>query len=41
MIEGDLPNKARQLVLEWLEIHQQELLSMWQTQLLKKLPPLE
>ena len=41
MVEGDLPNKARQLVLEWLEIHQQELLSMWQTQLLKKLPPLE
>ncbi len=41
MIEGDLPNKAHQLVSEWLQIHQQELLSMWKTQLLKKLPPLE
>ena len=41
MIEGDLPNKVHQLVSEWLQIHQQELLSMWKTQLLKKLPPLE
>jgi hypothetical protein len=41
MIEGDLPSKAQQLVSEWLQIHQQELLSMWKTQLLKKLPPLE
>ena len=41
MLEGDLPSKAHQLVSEWLQIHQQELLSMWKTQLLKKLPPLE
>ena len=41
MIEGDLPSKAHQLVSEWLQIHQQELLSMWKTQLLKKLPLLE
>ncbi|MCQ2050398.1 MAG: DUF4160 domain-containing protein [Candidatus Saccharibacteria bacterium] len=41
MTDGDLPNKAQALVKEWLSIHQNELLKMWQTQLLAKLPPLE
>ena len=40
MKEGDLPQKAQSLVLEWLEEHQQELLEMWRTQTIKKLPPL-
>lgn len=41
MIEGDLPSKAKSLVLEWLEKNQLELLKMWDSQKLIKLPPLE
>ena len=41
MIEGDLPPKAKSLVLEWLEKNQSELLKMWDSQKLIKLPPLE
>lgn len=41
MIEGDLPSKAKSLVLEWLEKNQSELLQMWESQKLIKLPPLE
>lgn len=41
MIEGDLPSKAKSLVLEWLEKNQSELLKMWDLQKLIKLPPLE
>ena len=41
MPEGDLPKKAQELVREWLALHQQDLQSMWETQLIKKLPPLE
>ena len=41
MIEGDLPSKAKSLVLEWLEKNQSELLKMWASQKLIKLPPLE
>lgn len=41
MIEGDLPNKAKQLVREWLTMHQTELLTMWTSQSIQKLPPLE
>ena len=40
MIEGDLPQKAQNLVSEWMIEHQEELLNMWETQNLKKLPPL-
>lgn len=40
MIEGDLPGKAQQLVLEWLSLHEDELLQMWNTQTIGKLPPL-
>ena len=40
MIEGDLPNKAQELVAEWMSQHQAELLEMWNSQNLKKLPPL-
>lgn len=40
MLEGDLPPKAQELVKEWMLQHQGELLEMWQTQNLKKLPPL-
>ena len=40
ILEGDLPNKALNLVIEWLELHRNELMKMWETQEFKKLPPL-
>ena len=40
VIEGDLPNRAEILVLEWAELHQDELLKMWNDQEFRKLPPL-
>lgn len=40
MTEGDLPNKAQELVKEWLNIHQLELQKMWDSQAIGKLPPL-
>ena len=41
MIEGDLPNKALDLVREWLSAHKDELQAMWEKQKIEKLPPLE
>ena len=41
MIEGDLPNRAKNLVLEWAKKNQVELKLMWDTQEFHKLPPLE
>ena len=41
MIEGDLPPRARKLVVEWAETYQTELQTIWKTQEFKKLPPLE
>lgn len=40
MTEGDLPKRAQGLVKEWLTEHQADLLQMWESQNLKKLPPL-
>ena len=40
MIRGDLPAKAQEIVREWLILHQDELQSMWDAQIIKKLPPL-
>ena len=40
MIEGDMPHRAQQLVKDWLTEHKGELLEMWQTQMIVKLPPL-
>ncbi len=40
MIQGDLPKKAQELVTEWLAKYQQELQKMWDSQDIKKLPPL-
>jgi len=39
-LEGNLPARVRGLVLEWTEIHQQELLTMWNTKEFHKLEPL-
>ncbi len=41
MIEGDIPPRALKLIKEWAQIYQTELLTMWQSQQFKKLPPLE
>lgn len=40
MTEGDLPGKAQELVKEWMRQYQRQLLQMWDTQQLGKLPPL-
>ncbi len=41
VLEGHLPNKAMDLVLEWIEIHREELKMIWETQEFKSLAPLE
>jgi len=41
MIEGDLPPRARKLVIEWAGSDQQDLKDLWATQHVKKLPPLQ
>lgn len=40
MTEGDMPLRAQQLVKEWMAMHKEELLNMWQTQQIVKLSPL-
>ncbi|MBR6016215.1 MAG: DUF4160 domain-containing protein [Prevotella sp.] len=40
MTEGDMPLRAQQLVKEWMTEHQEELLEMWKSQQIVKLPPL-
>lgn len=39
-IDGNLPTRAACMVREWIEIHQTELLEMWETQEFKKIDPL-
>ena len=39
-LEGHLPPKAMELVKEWLNLHRDELKTMWETQEFKKLDPL-
>ena len=41
MFQGDLPNKALKIVQEWTQIHQEELLKMWETQDIQPLPPID
>lgn len=41
MIEGDLPRKAKELVVEWAEKYHSELMDIWQKQKFIKLPGLE
>jgi len=40
IIAGFLPAKVRGLVEEWAELHQDELLYMWETQEFHKIKPL-
>lgn len=41
MTEGDLPQKAQDMVTEWLSMYQTSLKMMWETQKIDKLPPLK
>lgn len=41
VLEGHLPPKALAMVREWVTIHKEELIQIWETQEFKKLPPLE
>jgi hypothetical protein len=41
IIDGRLPKRARILVREWAEEHQDELIQMWKTQNFHKIEPLE
>lgn len=40
-LDGELPPKATAMVLEWLDLHRDELLKIWDTQEFKKITPLE
>lgn len=41
VLEGYLPPKAMGMVLEWISIHRESLMKIWETQEFIKLPPLE
>ncbi|MBF0227823.1 MAG: DUF4160 domain-containing protein [Desulfobacterales bacterium] len=41
MIEGDLPKRAKKLVIEWANINKNELKDMWNKQDFRKLTGLE
>ena len=41
VLEGHLPPKALSMVREWVKIHQNELLRMWETQEVESISPLE
>lgn len=41
MIEGDLPKKAQCMIKEWGLKYRSEIMEMWNSKTLKKLPPLE
>ncbi len=45
IIEGKFPKRALKLVIEWLELHKEELLNNWECtqrgEPLKAIPPLE
>ena len=41
VIDGELPKKALELVMEWISMHEKELKDIWDTQEFKKIKPLE
>ena len=41
VLEGHLPPKALAMVREWITIHKDDLLRIWETQEFKSLSPLE
>ncbi len=40
VLEGDLPTKALVLVKEWIKIHKEELIDIWDKQKFRKIDPL-
>lgn len=41
VIEGHLPAKALSMACEWINLHQGELLKIWETQEFSQIPPLQ
>jgi len=41
MIEGDLPARARKLVMEWAHMYREDLRLMWENQEFRTLPGLD
>ncbi len=41
MLEGDLPTRAEAMVKEWISLHKQDLMEIWNTQEFRQLPPLK
>lgn len=41
MLEGDLPTRAEAMVKEWINLHKQDLMEIWNTQEFRQLPPLK
>jgi hypothetical protein len=41
MIEGDMPNRAQNLIIEWAKRYKMDLLNIWNGQVFKQLPGLE
>jgi hypothetical protein len=41
VLDGYLPNKALEMVREWLSMHKDTLMEIWKTQEFKQIPPLE
>lgn len=41
LIRGDLPGTAKKMVREWVSLHREELVEMWESQIFRQLPPLE
>lgn len=40
VLDGDLPKKALNLVEEWINIHREELMDIWNKEKFKKINPL-
>lgn len=41
IVSGSLPPNARRLVKEWVLLHSQEIIKIWETQEFRKIKPLE
>ncbi len=41
VLEGHLPKKAMDMVQEWINLHRDELIHIWETQEFKSISPLE
>ena len=41
MEQGDLPQRAQEMIIDWMKLYNKELLTMWDSQVINKLPPLK